>query len=167
MRVNDMVRIQSFQGYTNNSLNNNLSTQYKGMTIEELAAQNPDWDWSMCINGKENSYKNIVAVSDDIKTEIADIVRDIYINGRGMTDGEAMNAAFEAYRQTIDPNMRLSATYTLNQFQSEIGEAYLNEIRSHYSDWQCGDYFDTSILDNFNPLEKLSTSSVISFDVRI
>ncbi|OON98433.1 MAG: hypothetical protein ATN35_05090 [Epulopiscium sp. Nele67-Bin004] len=170
MRINDMVSLQLFQQNTGNLFSTNINNTpmgYREMTIEELAAQNPEWDWSMCINGKENSYKKIVEVSDDIKTEIADIVRENFINNNGMTNGEDMNAAFEAYRQTLDPDLRLSATYTLSQFQFEISEAYTNEIRSHYPNWQCGDSFDTSILDGFDPLATSTTSSIISFDAQI
>jgi len=209
MRVNDIARMQMFQGSMGNfnsimgigaktqkfpnvinPLNNKMNAKNKMNVnselldteayIKKLAAQKPDWDWSMCINGKDpSSYQKIIKVSDEAKRQMIDIVHREFTEGRGFTDGEELSQAYKDYRETIEPETRLSATYTLAQFRREAIKLYREKIDSHYPGWKSGDYFDEAILDDFDPWEQLtssssafassssSSSSSVSIDVKI
>ena len=109
---------------------------------------NPYGTPGMSLNDTDD-YRKIVPVDESVVKQVKGIAMAHMKQGFGTSDGEDISSAIRSYVMTLDPEKRLSASWTLNEiFHSEatrLGE-YVHQADPS---WTWGKPFDTSILDGY------------------
>lgn len=109
---------------------------------------NPYGTPGMSLNDTDD-YRKMVPVDESVVKQVKGIAMAHMKQGFGTSDGEDISSAIRSYVMTLDPEKRLSASWTLNEiFQSEatrLGE-YVHQADPS---WTWGKPFDTSILDGY------------------
>lgn len=104
-----------------------------------------------CITGK-NDWRKIVTVSDEVKADLAEVVKQDFIstNGAGIPQGTKRNDIINKYLSSIAPKNCASVSWTLDNMAGDYAKKSENFIKENIPDWKPGDAFDTSILDQFD-----------------
>lgn len=105
-----------------------------------------------CIKGTNGSWKKIVSVSDEIKDELAEVVKQDFIstNGWGKPEGSKQPDVINKYLNTIPSKQRNSAAWTLQRMAGDYATKLEKLVRENNPGWKPGDAFDTSILDQLD-----------------
>ena len=104
-----------------------------------------------CITGRSD-WKKIVSVSDEVKAELAEVVKQDFIatNGWGKPDGSKKPDVINKYLNTIPSTQRNSAAWTLQRMAGDYATRMEKLVRENNPGWKPGDAFDTSILDQLD-----------------
>ena len=104
-----------------------------------------------CITGRSD-WRKIVSVSDEVKADIAEVVKQDFIstNGLGIPEGTRRNDVINKYLSTIAPKNCASACWTLDNMAGDYATKLANLVRENNPGWKPGDAFDTSILDQLD-----------------
>ncbi len=105
-----------------------------------------------CIKGTNGNWKKIVSVSDEIKAELAEVVKQDFIttNGWGKPDGSKKPDVINKYLSTIPSTQRNSAAWTLQRMAGDYATRLEKLVKENNPNWKPGDAFDTSILDQLD-----------------
>ena len=105
-----------------------------------------------CIKGTNGNWKKIVSVSDEVKAELAEVVKQDFIatNGWGKPDGSKKPDVINKYLNTIPSTQRNSAAWTLQRMAGDYATRMEKLVRENNPGWKPGDAFDTSILDQLD-----------------
>ena len=100
-----------------------------------------------CITGRSD-WKKIVSVSDEVKAELAEAVKQDFIstNGKSIPEGTKRNDVINKYLNTIPSEQRNSAAWTLQRMAGDYATKMEKLVRENNSGWKPGDAFDTRIL---------------------
>ena len=104
----------------------------------------------MDITGKSPSeWHKIVEVSEEGRQSMFDMVKREFIQEMGIQNGDTTQRSevFAAYQRSIPKEDRLTATWTLGQYERQYNKAMYEAVRASNPDWQPGQYFDPSVLD--------------------
>ena len=104
----------------------------------------------MDITGKDPSeWHKIVEVSEKGRQSMFDMVKREFIQEQGIANGDTTQRSevFAAYQKSIPKADRLTATWTLGQYERQYNKAMYEAVRASNPDWEPGQYFDPSILD--------------------
>lgn len=104
----------------------------------------------MDITRKDPSeWHKIVSVSEKGRQSMFDMVKREFIQEYGIANGDTTKRSevFAAYQKSIPKADRLSATWTLGQYERQYNKAMYEAVRASNPDWQPGQYFDASVLD--------------------
>ena len=109
---------------------------------------NPYGTPGMSLNDTDD-YRKMVPVDESVVKQVKGIAMAHMKQGFGTSDGEDISSAIRSYAMTLDPEKRLSASWTLNEiFHSEA--ARLGDfVHQQVPGWNWGKPFDTSILDGY------------------
>ncbi len=124
----------------------------KPITKEKAIALGLNLDHSRNITGS-SAHKKIVPVDESVKQEILNITSKEVVENFAMSDGEAVSSVIRGYLDTLPPEDRSSANWTLQRFTIQVQRSYVDKIKSHNPSWTQGEYFDSKILEGFNPLQ--------------
>ena len=104
-----------------------------------------------CISGRSD-WKKIVSVSDEVKTERAEVVKQDFIstNGKSIPEGTRRNDVINKYLNTLPSKQRSSASWTLDRMAGDYGSRLEALVKQNNPGWKPGDAFDTSILDQLD-----------------
>ena len=104
-----------------------------------------------CVTGR-SGWKKIVPVSDEVKAELAEVVKQDFIstNGKSIPQGTRRNDVINKYLSTIPSKQRSSASWTLDRTAGEYALSMEKLVRENNPGWRPGDIFDTSILDQLD-----------------
>ncbi len=119
-----------------------------------------DIDFYRNVSGQEN--KKIIPISNEIKEEIFEIIKRKYQLTYGVSDDMDEMNAVKAYLETLSPEKRGNAGFSVGQFSFDVNKQLTAKIREYNFDWKVGTPFDTSILDDF----KCSTSNPKSINTK-
>ncbi|MFI3230884.1 MAG: DUF3879 family protein [bacterium] len=100
----------------------------------------------------DNSHKVIIPISDEVKNEVEEYVKNLYVNQQGWYIGgqQSVGDISYAYTQTLEPNERLSAGWSVNQYYFEVCDKYKAVVNETNPNWPYdGSTYDPSIFDNF------------------
>ena len=105
-----------------------------------------------CIKGTNGNWKKIVSVSDEVKAELAEVVKQDFIatNGWGKPDGSKKPDVINKYLSTIPSTQRNSVAWTLQRMAGDYATRMEKLVRENNPGWKPGDAFDTSILDQLD-----------------
>ena len=105
-----------------------------------------------CIKGTNGNWKKIVSVSDEVKAELAEVVKQDFIttNGWGKPDGSKQPDVINKYLNTIPSTQRNSVAWTLQRMAGDYATRMEKLVRENNPGWKPGDAFDTSILDQLD-----------------
>lgn len=103
-----------------------------------------------CINGKD--WKKIVSVSDEVKSDLAEVVKQDFIssNGAYIPEGTKRHDVIKQYLSTIPSEQRSSASWTLSRMAGDYASRMEALVKKNNPGWKPGDAFDTSILDQLD-----------------
>ena len=104
-----------------------------------------------CITGK-SGWKKIVSVSDEVKADLAEVVKQDFIstNGKSIPEGTKRNDVINKYLSTLPSEQRSSASWTLDRMAGDYGSRLEALVKKNNPNWKPGDAFDTSILDQLD-----------------
>ncbi|MEY8336457.1 DUF3879 family protein [Lachnospiraceae bacterium 62-35] len=105
----------------------------------------------MDITGKSPSeWHKIVDVSEEGRQSMFDMVKREFIQENGIQNGDTTQRSevFAAYQKSIPKEDRLTATWTLGQYERMYNAACYEAVRASDPSWQPGQYFDPRVLDN-------------------
>ena len=103
----------------------------------------------MDITGKDPSeWHKIVDVSEEGRQSMFDMVKREFIQEKGIANGDTAQRSevFAAYQRSIPKKDRLTATWTLGQYERQYNKAMYEAVRASNPDWQPGMDFDESVL---------------------
>ena len=101
------------------------------------------------ITGKDPSeWHKIVEVSEEGRQSMFDMVKREFIRERGIANGDTTQRSevFAAYQRSIPKADRLTATWTLEQYERQYNKAMYEAVRASNPGWQPGMDFDESVL---------------------
>ena len=105
-----------------------------------------------CIKGTNGNWKKIVSVSDEVKVNLAEVVKRDFIstNGKSIPEGTKRNDVINKYLSTLPSKQRSSASWTLDQMAGDYATRLEKLVKENNPNWKPGDAFDTSILDQLD-----------------
>lgn len=103
-----------------------------------------------CINGKD--WKKIVSVSDKVKSDLEEVVKQDFIssNGAYIPEETKRHDVIKQYLSTIPSEQRSSASWTLSRMAGNYASRMEALVKKNNPSWKPGDAFDTSILDQID-----------------
>lgn len=103
------------------------------------------------IGGGKN-WKKIVSVSEEVKTDLAEVIKEDFIktNGIGTPEGSSRTDVINKYLSTISSDKRSSASWTLNSMAGDYATQLEELVKKNNPGWRPGDSFDTSILNQLD-----------------
>ena len=105
-----------------------------------------------CITGRSD-WKKIVSVSDEVRAELTEVVKQDFIstNGKSIPEGRRRNDVINKYFNTFPSKQRSSASWTLDRMAGDYGSRLESLVKQNNPNWKPGgDAFDTSILDQLD-----------------
>lgn len=105
-----------------------------------------------CIKGTNGNWKKIVSVSDEVKAELAEAVKQDFIatNGWGKQDGSKKPDVINKYLNTIPSEQRNSVAWTLQCMAGDYATRMEKLVRENNPGWKPGEAFGTGILDQLD-----------------
>ena len=113
---------------------------------------NPFEDPYLNITGKSPSeWQKIVPVDNEVAEKLKDLIKEDFVQRNGMC-GTGKQADMQAniiknYVATLPGEQKLSAIYSCEQIAFQEADRLSAKIREQNPDWQYGQPFDTSILN--------------------
>lgn len=104
-----------------------------------------------CITGRSD-WKKIVSVSDEVKADLAEVVKEDFIstNGKSIPEGTRRNDVINRYLSILPSTQRSSASWTLDRMAGDYGSRLEALVKKNNPGWKPGDAFDASILDQLD-----------------
>ena len=104
-----------------------------------------------CITGRSD-WKKIVSVLDEVKAELAEVVKQDFIstNGQSIPEGTRRNDVINTYLNSLPSKQRSSASWTLQHMAGDYATRMEKLVRENNPGWKPGNAFDTSILDQLD-----------------
>ena len=124
----------------------------------------------------DGSYKKIIDIPKSSLDEMFALVKKEFIQENGVANGDTTKRSdvYTNLYKKMEKDDRLTAGYTLQQYERAYRNALYNAIWESDPDWQIGQSFDTSILDNITResvestlVQNGNTFTVDSVDYRI
>ena len=109
---------------------------------------NPYGTPGMSLNNA-GDFRKTVAVDENVVQQVKQIAFDHMKNGYGMSNGEDISQVIKNYVLSIEPEQRLSASWTLNEIFHKEAVRLGDFVQQQNTGWNWGEDFDTSILDNY------------------
>ena len=109
---------------------------------------NPYGTPGMSLNNA-GDFRKTVAVDENVVQQVKQIAFDHMKNGYGMSNGEDISQVIKNYVLSIEPEQRLSASWTLNEIFHKEAVRLGDFVQQQNPGWNWGEAFDTSILDNY------------------
>ena len=109
---------------------------------------NPYGTPGMSLNNA-GDFRKTVAVDENVVQQVKQIAFDHMKNGYGMSNGEDISQVIKNYVLSIEPEQRLSASWTLNEIFHKEAVRLADFVQQQNPGWNWGEAFDTSILDNY------------------
>lgn len=104
----------------------------------------------MSIHGKSPSeWHKIVKVSDEGRQNIFDMVKKEFIQENGVLNGDTTKKSevYADYQRSIPKKDRLSATWTLGEYERQYYNAIYSAVKASNPGWKQGQRFDPSVLE--------------------
>lgn len=133
---------QMFFGYQS-------SLAYNKPNLVEIAPTITPTDVEFYRNVSGQDSKKIIPIADSIKEEVFEIIKRKYQLTYGVSDDMDEMTAVKAYLETLTPEKRGNAGYSIGQFSFDVNKQITAKIREYNFDWKVGTPFDTTILDAF------------------
>lgn len=113
----------------------------------------------------------IINVPEEWRQKMFDETKRHFIQENGVSNGNTTKRSeiFEGYQRSTSIDKRLNGTWTLNCYEQQYRKALYNAVKEADPDWQLGQSFDTSILNNItredidNSLQKISGTDGMNF----
>lgn len=144
-----MIKKQQFQKQKGELGLSNGSAPSKGHV-------NPFEDPDLNITDRSPSeWQKIVPVDNEVAEKLKALIKEDFVKRNGMC-GMGKQADMQAniiksYAATLHGDQKLSAIYSCEQIAFQEADRLSSKIRKQNSDWQYGEPFDTSILEqNFD-----------------
>ena len=104
-----------------------------------------------CITGRSD-WRKIVSVSDEVKADLAEVVKQDFIstNGMGIPEGTKRNDVINKYLSAIAPKDCASVCWTLDNMAGDYATKLANLVKEKNPGWKPGVAFDTRILDQLD-----------------
>lgn len=102
----------------------------------------------MSLNDTDD-YRKMVPVDESVVKQVKGIAMAHMKQGFGTSDGEDISSAIRSYVMTLDPEKRLSASWTLNEIFHREATRLGEYVHQADPSWTWGKPFDTSILDGY------------------
>lgn len=109
---------------------------------------NPYGTPGMSLN-EAGDFRQIVSVDEKVVQQVKQIAFDHMKNGYGVSNGEDISQFIKNYAMSVEPEKRLSASWTLNEIFHGEAERLGRFVQQQNPGWNWGDAFDTSILDSY------------------
>lgn len=109
---------------------------------------NPYGTPGMSLN-EAGDFRQIVSVDEKVVQQVKQIAFDHMKNGYGVSNGEDISRFIKNYAMSVEPEKRLSASWTLNEIFHGEAERLGRFVQQQNPGWNWGDAFDTSILDSY------------------
>ena len=109
---------------------------------------NPYGTPGMSLNNA-GDYRKLIQVDSSVAQQVKQIAFEHMKNSYGMSSGEDISAAIREYTMSLEPEQRLSASWTLNEMFHQESVRLAGYVRQHNPGWDWGTPFDTSILDSY------------------
>lgn len=109
---------------------------------------NPYGTPGMSLNNA-GDYRRIAPVDEGVVQQVKQIAFDHMKNGYGVSDGEDISKVIRDYTLSLEPEKRLSASWTLNEIFHDEATRLGEFVHQHDPSWNWGKPFDTSILDSY------------------
>jgi len=92
----------------------------------------------------------IIDVSEEWRQKMFDETKRHFIQENGVSNGDTTKRTevYTAYQKSTPINDRLKGTWTLGQYERQYKQAMYNAVKAANPNWEIGQSFDTSILDN-------------------
>lgn len=155
MRISDMasimIRNQQFQRQKGMAHLSNGSLPPEGHV-------NPFEDPDLNITGKSPSeWQKIVPVDKGVAEKLRNLIKEDFTERSGMCgygrQADAQASIIKDYISTLPGKDKLAAAYSCEQIAYEEADRLRAIIIKENPDWQYGQSFDTSILDDGNGLD--------------
>ena len=145
MTITDMARMMM------------TSDQYqRGVTRPKYpngaAVAHPDTpDDGLDITGMTAADRKVVPVSKEAEQTVRDIALEHMKKYYGMSgpDGNDLGNFIKSYYKQVPVSDRANAGWTLNQMHRDEAYRLYDFVRSRIPGWETGQWFDTSILDEY------------------
>lgn len=126
----------------------------------------------MSIHGKDPSeWHQIIDVSEQGKDNIFNMVKSEFIENNGVLNGDTTSKSevYTAYYNTIPKADRLKAGWTMQTLEVQYRKAFISAIKADNPDWEFGQEFDSSLLDNITrqTVEGTASQAPKGLDTRI
>lgn len=150
MRISDLSALfqknQQYQGFKNSSVLPAGSQPHAGHV-------NPFEDPDLNITGKSpEQWQKIIPVDETVAEELRNLIKEDFRLRSGMCgtgdQADAQANIIKKYVATLPGEKKLAAIYSCEQIAFQEADRIESKIREHNPDWQYGQPFDTSILDN-------------------
>ena len=151
--------------------------------IEEIIYESGICVRGMIMNGKsESEMHQMIDVSEEYRQKMFDECKRHFLQENGVANGDTTRRSevFRAYQLSIKEDDRLKGTWSLQQYEKQYTAALAAAVRAANPNWENGDSFDASILDNVtresventlvksgNTLVRRSSVSGSSLDIQV
>lgn len=105
----------------------------------------------MCVNGKSLSEcHQIINISDEYRQKMFELTKKEYIRENGVANGDTTQrtSLYTEFQKSIKIDDRLKGSWTLGQYEKAYTKAFYNAVKASNPNWQIGQPFDASVLDN-------------------
>ena len=104
----------------------------------------------MDVTGKGTSWQKLTSVSEKYRQKMFDNVKQEFIQENGVSNGDTTKRSeiFKDYQLSVKKDQRLSGTWTLEQYEGQYRSAMYAAVKAANPNWNPGQKFDTSVLDN-------------------
>ena len=104
------------------------------------------------MHNREKRLEKIVSVSDEVKAELAEVVKQDFIstNGKSIPEGTRRNDVINQYLNSLPSKQRSSASWTLDHMAGDYAARMEKLVRENNPGWKPGNAFDTGILDQLD-----------------
>ncbi len=96
-----------------------------------------------------NSYKHMISIPESSREEMFELAKKEFINGNGMVNGDTTKRGdiYTSMQRKMNKNDRLSATWTLEQYESKYRKAFVAAAKKADPKWDYGKPIPAGALD--------------------
>ena len=115
----------------------------------------------------KNSYKHMISIPESSRDEMFELAKKEFIQGNGMVDGDTTKRSdiYTKMQRMMNKNDRLSATWTLEQYESKYRKAFVQAAKAADPKWDYGKPIPAGALDGIKRIDIDRTLS--TYDVKI
>lgn len=145
--LNEMMKNGNGAMFTNVQAIKNLMSQYD---------QNGDWiDPNTGLTGlavtdeNRNSYKQIISIPESSREEMFELVKKEFLTENGILNGDTTKreSVYTNLYRKMDKNNRLSAGWTMEQYEHQYRQAFAAAAKAVDSTWKPGSTIPAGALD--------------------
>ena len=114
-----------------------------------------------------NSYKHMISIPESSREEMFELAKKEFINGNGMVNGDTTKRGdiYTSMQRKMNKNDRLSATWTLEQYESKYRKAFVAAAKAADPKWDFGKPIPVGALDGIKRED--IEASMRSIDVKM